>query len=160
MSDIVPIEKITSKIYVIRDTRVMLDRDLAELYGVKTKALKQAVLRNITRFPEDFMFELTKEESRSLRSQNVTLKRGQHLKYLPYAFTEQGVAMPSSVLRSPKAIAVNIEIMRTFARMRKLAFSNEKLARIHCRNHRSHSPAHGTTTPKCEKTDWIRSVEG
>lgn len=93
MSDIMPIEKITSRIYVIRDTRVMLDRDLAELYKVKTKALKQAVRRNITRFPEDFMFELTKEENLSLRSQNVALKRGQHSKYLLFAFTEQGVAM-------------------------------------------------------------------
>jgi hypothetical protein len=81
MSDIVSIEKITSKIYVIRDTRVMLDRDLAELYGVETKALKQAVRRNITRFPEDFMFELTKKENRSLRSQNVALKRGTFLTF-------------------------------------------------------------------------------
>jgi len=104
MPDLVPIERIASKIYLIRDIRVMLDRDLAELYGVKTKALKQAVRRNINRFPDDFMFELTEEENRALRSQNVTLKRGQHSKYLPFAFTEQGVAMLSSVLNSDRDV--------------------------------------------------------
>jgi len=93
MPDLVPIERIASKIYLIRNIRVMLDRDLAELYGVETKALKQAVRRNIRRFPEDFMFELTGEENQALRSQNVTLRRGKHSKYLPFAFTEQGVAM-------------------------------------------------------------------
>jgi hypothetical protein len=93
MTTTVPIEKITSKIYFIRNTKIMLDRDLATLYGVETKVLKQAVRRNIKRFPTDFMFELTKEEEQSLRSQNVTLKRGQHSKYLPFAFTEQGVAV-------------------------------------------------------------------
>jgi phage regulator Rha-like protein len=129
MSDILPIEKITSKIYIIRDTRIMLDRDLAELYGVETKALKQAVRRNLTRFPEDFMFELTKEESRSLRSQNVTLKRGQHSKYLPFAFTEQGVAMLSSTLNSERAIEVNIAIMRAFVHLRKVVATHRELAR-------------------------------
>jgi uncharacterized protein YjcR len=104
MPDLVPIERIASKIYLIRDIRVMLDRDLAELYGVKTKALKQAVRRNINRFPDDFMFELTEKENRALRSQNVTLKRGQYSKYLPFAFTEQGVAMLSSVLNSDKDV--------------------------------------------------------
>ena len=129
MSDILPIEKITSKIYIIRDTRIMLDRDLAELYGVETKALKQAVRRNLTRFPEDFMFDLTKEESRSLRSQNVTLKRGQHSKYLPFAFTEQGVAMLSSTLNSERAIEVNIAIMRAFVHLREIMATRRELAR-------------------------------
>lgn len=101
---------IQSKIYEIRGCRVMLDSDLAALYQVETKALKQAVKRNIERFPSDFMFELTKEEVECLRSQIVTLneKQGQHLKYMPYAFTEQGEAMLSSVLRSQTAIEVNI----------------------------------------------------
>jgi hypothetical protein len=108
MSDLVPIERIASKIYQIRDIRVMLDSDLAELYGVKTKALKQAVRRNMKRFPDDFMFGLTEEENQALRSQNVTLKRGKHSKYLPFTFTDQGVAMLSSVLNSERAIDVNI----------------------------------------------------
>ena len=93
MAEILPIESIVSKIILLRGEKVLLDRDLAELYGVETKVLKQAVRRNIKRFPSDFMFELTKEEKHSLRSQTVTLKRGQHSKYLPFAFTEQGVAM-------------------------------------------------------------------
>jgi hypothetical protein len=93
MTELVPIELIASKIYMIRGIKVMLDRDLAELYGVETKVLKQAVRRNIDRFPDDFMFQLTKGENQFLRSQNVTLKRGQHSKYLPFAFTEHGVAM-------------------------------------------------------------------
>ena len=93
ITTLVPIELIASKIYLMSSVKVMLDRDLAELYGVETKVLKQAVRRNIDRFPTDFMFELTKEENQSLRSQNVTLKRGQHSKYLPFAFTEQGVVM-------------------------------------------------------------------
>jgi phage regulator Rha-like protein len=123
----VPIERITNRIYTIRGMRVMLDRDLAELYGVETKALKQAVKRNIDRFPADFMFELEKEEDEALRSQNVTLKRGQHSKYLPYVFTEQGVAMLSSVLRSKRAIQVNIQIMRAFTKLRRLLATHEDL---------------------------------
>ncbi len=107
----------------------MLDRDLAELYSVESKVLKQAVRRNIDRFPADFMFELTKEENQSLRSQNVTLKRGQHSKYLPFAFTEQGVAMLSSVLKSDRAIQVNIQIMRTFTKLREAFLDNEDLRR-------------------------------
>ena len=99
-------ETISNKIYYIRNQKVMLDRDLASLYGIETKVLKQAVKRNLSRFPEDFMFELTKIESDSLRSQIVTLKkgRGEHQKYLPSAFTEHGVLMLSSVLKSDKAI--------------------------------------------------------
>ena len=108
----------------------MLDKDLAELYDVPTKVLNQAVSRNRDRFPEDFMFQLTaKEYPEASRSQIVTLKRGQNMKYLPYAFTEQGVAMLSSVLRSPRAVAVNIEIMRAFVRMRALIESNKVLAK-------------------------------
>ncbi len=109
----------------------MLDHDLAELYGVTTKALNQAVRRNLTRFPEDFMFQLDKIEAAALRSQFVTLKggRGRHRKYLPYVFTEQGVAMLSSVLRSRRAIQVNIAIMRTFVRLRELLASNRELAK-------------------------------
>ncbi|MDE6484404.1 MAG: ORF6N domain-containing protein [Duncaniella sp.] len=113
---IIPV-RIESLIYVIREQQVMLDSDLARLYGVETKALNQAVKRNIQRFPEDFMFQLSKEEC--LRSQFVTLNepRGKHLKYLPHVFTENGVAMLSSVLRSDKAIEVNINIMRAFSKM-------------------------------------------
>ena len=109
---------IESLIYVVRDEQVMLDSDLAKLYDVETKVLNQAVKRNIQRFPPDFMFQLTKEEC--LRSQIVTLNKGQghHLKYMPYAFTENGVAMLSSVLRSERAIEVNIRIMRAFTQMR------------------------------------------
>ena len=101
MTSIISTESIVNKIVFLRGEKVLLDHDLAELYGVETKVLKQAVRRNIKRFPDDFMFELTKEENQSLRSQNVTLKRGRHSKYSPFAFTEQGVAMLSGVLNSP-----------------------------------------------------------
>ena len=111
----------------MRGKRVMLDKDLAELYGVKTKVLNQAIKRNMERFPEDFMFQLTKEEANSLRSQFVTLKRGEHLKYLPYAFTEQGVAMLSSVLNSKRAIQVNIQIMRIFTKLREVIANNKEI---------------------------------
>lgn len=128
---LVPLTRIESIILAIRGQRVLLDRDLASLYEVETKVLIQAVKRNIERFPEDFMFQLNKDESESLRSQFVTLEtgRGQHRKYLADAFTEQGVAMLSSVLRSPRAVQVNIEIMRTFIRLRQLLSSNGELAR-------------------------------
>lgn len=114
------LQLIQSKIHEIRGQRVMLDRDLAEMYGVETRALNQAVKRNIDRFPEDFMFQLTKEEC--LRSQIVILntEQGKHLKYMPYVFTEMGVAMLSSVLRSPTAIQVNISIMRAFVAVRQM----------------------------------------
>ncbi|WP_303327395.1 ORF6N domain-containing protein [Butyricimonas paravirosa] len=114
------LQLIQSKIHEIRGQRVMLDRDLAEMYGVETKVLNQAVKRNIDRFPEDFMFQLTKEEC--LRSQIVTLKteQGKHLKYMPHVFTEMGVAMLSSVLRSSTAIQVNISIMRAFVAVRQM----------------------------------------
>lgn len=130
---------VARRIYMIREQRVMLDSDLASLYGVSTKGLNQAVRRNARRFPWDFMFQLTKDESKnwrsqnvpskkgSLRSQNVTLKRGQHLKYQPYAFTEQGVAMLSSVLNSKRAIRVNIQIMRAFVSIRRVEGSHRDL---------------------------------
>jgi len=127
----VPVEHITQSILVFRGYKVLLDTDLAELYGVATKVLLQAVRRNQERFPEDFMIQLTAAEWAALRSRIVTLKpsRGQHRKYPPYAFTEQGVAMLSSVLNSDRAIAVNIEIMRAFVKLRELLVSNKELAR-------------------------------
>lgn len=128
---IIPFERIASAIYVFRGEKVMLDRDLARLYGVPTKVLKQAVKRNARRFPEDFMFLLTPEEFEVLRSQFVTSKtetRG-GTQYAPMAFTEQGVAMLSSVLNSPRAIEVNIAIMRTFVRLREFLLSQAKLAK-------------------------------
>ncbi len=124
--------KIASMILYVRGHKVMLDRDLAQLYGVPVKALIQAVKRNLKRFPADFMFLLRATEAKTLRSQFVTLKkrgRGQHSKYLPYVFTEQGVAMLSSVLRSSRAIEVNIAIMRAFVRLREILSTNTELAR-------------------------------
>lgn len=122
-------DTIQSKIYEIRGQKVMLDYDLATLYETETKVLKQAVRRNINRFPPDFMFELAVDEYRSLRSQTVTLEpgRGRHSKYLPFAFTEQGVAMLASVLSSPKAIEVNIAIVRAFVFIRQYALSHKDL---------------------------------
>jgi hypothetical protein len=124
----VTIVKITDKIYRIRGHKVMLDRDLAELYDVETKVLKQAVKRNVERFPEDFMFKLKKTEFDNLRSQIVTSSWG-GTRYLPIAFTEQGVAMLSSVLRSKRAIQVNIQIMRAFTQLRKMLFTHKDLRR-------------------------------
>ena len=118
---IVPDEVVMNKIYVIRDQKVMLDSDLAELYGVETKVLKQAVRRNITRFPEDFMFEMNKEELDSLRSQFVTSNEGRGgTRYMPFCFTEQGVTMLSCVLNSERAIHVNIQIIRIYTRIREM----------------------------------------
>lgn len=116
------VASIESRIFQIRGKKVMLDKDLAFLYSVETKVLIQAVKRNIRRFPEDFMFQLTKEEFNSLRSQFVTSKRG-GTRYLPYAFTEQGVAMLSSVLNSERAILVNIHIMRAFVNLRRIGLT-------------------------------------
>ena len=123
------LQRIESKIYEVRGQKIMLDFDLAELYGTQTKILKQAVRRNIKRFPKDFMFEVTKDEYNVLRSQIVTLKngRGKHSKYNPFAFTEQGVAMLSSVLNSPKAIEVNIQIIRAFVFIRQYALTHKDL---------------------------------
>ncbi len=135
-----PIERVGSVILLIRGEKVIMDRELARLYGVTTKVLNQAVSRNLNRFPKDFMFQLTMDEARVwwqesrdtlLRSQNVTLKptRGQHIKYRPYAFTEHGILMLSSVLKSERAVQVNIQIMRTFVRLRQMLASNAELAR-------------------------------
>ncbi len=125
---IIPDEIITNKIYLIRNQKVMLDRDLAELYQVETKRLKESVRRNINRFPDDFMFELTKNELENWRTQFATSnseKMG--LRYAPMVFTEQGVAMLSSVLNSDRAIAVNIKIIRIFSKMRELLTDNLSL---------------------------------
>ncbi len=125
------IQQIGQRIYFIREHRVMLDHDLAQLYQVETKVLNQAVRRNVDRFPEDFMFRLTKEEHQFLRSQFVTLRTGEwgkHTKYLPFVFTEQGVAMLSSVLKSKISIQVNIVIMRTFVQLRRVLESHKELA--------------------------------
>ena len=128
MNDSIPIENITGLIYLIRGKKVMLDRDLAELYGVETKRLKEQVRRNIERFPDDFMFELSKSEFTNWRSQFATSNRDKiGLRHSPMAFTEQGVAMMSSVLRSKTAIQVNIQIMRAFTKMRQLIFDNAEL---------------------------------
>ena len=121
--------QIESAILLVRKHRVMLDSDLAALYGVETKALVQAVRRNLDRFPADFMFQLTTEEFAFLRSQSVTSRSWGGRRYPPYVFTEQGVAMLSSVLRSDRAIRVNISIMRTFVRLRTLLVSHQALAR-------------------------------
>jgi len=124
---LIPVEVIENKILLIRGEKVMLDRDLAILYGVSTRILNQAVKRNAERFPKDFMFQLTQEESEVSRSQFVTLKRGQNIKYFPYVFTEPGVAMLSSVLNSERAIQVNIQIIRTFVKIREMIIGNKEL---------------------------------
>ena len=127
---IIPSERVVSKIYIMRGRKIMLARDLAELYGVQTKVLIQAVKRNIKRFPEDFMFQLNKDEMNIWRSQIVTSKSDKMgLRVLPYAFTEQGVAMLASVLNSDRAISVNIQIIRTFVKIRELLATNEALQR-------------------------------
>jgi hypothetical protein len=134
MNKVVSGDIIESIILVIRGQKVILDKDLAVLYGVPTKRLNEQVRRNRRRFPEDFMFQLTKEEvsmcqdmSDRTRSQFATLKRGGNIKYLPYVFTEQGVAMLSGVLNSDRAIAVNIAIMRAFVRLRRILAAHKKI---------------------------------
>lgn len=141
----VPVERIANSIHVVRRHRVLLDVDLAALYAVETRVLLQAVKRNLNRFPDDFMLELTAREWASLRSQIVISNVGRGgRRYMPFAFTEQGVAMLSSVLKSSRAIAVNIEIMRAFVRMRGLLASDkevaEKLTKLE-RGHESHDAA-------------------
>lgn len=129
MADLIPIERIENKILAIRGQKVLLDRDLAELYGVKTKALKQAVRRNISRFPKDFMFELTKEEFSNWRSQIVTSNADKMgMRYSPMAFTEHGIAMLSSVLKSDRAIQVNIAIVRAFIKMREMLLKDKEMS--------------------------------
>jgi len=128
MNGIIPIENITGLIYLVRGKKVMLDQNLAVLYGVETKRLKEQVRRNIERFPEDFMFELSKKEYENLRSQIATSSWG-GTRYAPMAFTEHGVLMISSVLKSDKAIQVNIQIMRAFTKLRHLILDNVELRR-------------------------------
>jgi len=124
----VPRELILQAIHLIRGHKIMLDADLARLYEVETKTLTRAVRRNVERFPEDFMFQLSKEEFDVLRRQSGTSSEWGGRRYPPYAFTEQGVAMLSSVLRSPRAVRVNIEIMRVFIRLRQMVAAHEELA--------------------------------
>jgi len=130
VKSVISVEKIENRIFAVRGHRVMLDFDLAELYGVQTKSLKQTVRRNIDRFPSDFMFVLTYQELANLRSQIVTSSSRQWggTRYRPMAFTEQGVAMLSSVLRSKRAVQVNIEIMRAFVRLREMLSTHKELA--------------------------------
>ena len=140
MADVIPEEVIESKIFLIRGHKVMLDKDLALMYGVPTKRLNEQVSRNIKRFPEDFMFQLSLKELQSLRSQFATLNepvdkqrviasnRGKHAKYMPCVFTEQGVAMLSSVLNSERAVQVNIIIMRAFVKLREFLSTHKELA--------------------------------
>ena len=127
----VPMERVEDRILTIRGHRVMVDTDLAEVYGVPTKALNQAIKRNAERFPEDFMFQLSREEADSLRSQTVTLNtvRGQHRKYLPYVFTEHGVIMAASVLNSPRAIEASVYVVRAFVKMREVLATHKELSR-------------------------------
>ena len=127
MSDITRLQRIEAKIYRIRGQRIMLDSDLAELYEIDVKQLKRQVRRNRARFPSDFMLVLTQEETQILRCQIGTLKRGKHSKYLPFAFTEHGVAMLSSVLNSPRAIQANIAIVRAFMKLREVMATHHEL---------------------------------
>lgn len=126
-TNIVPVETIQGKIMVMRGKKVMLDKDIAALYEVDPRALRQQVKRNLDRFPEDFMFELTKDELVLVVSQNVTPSKKRFGGSLPYVFTEQGIAMLSSVLTSPRAVQVNIQIMRTFAKLREIMASHGEL---------------------------------
>ncbi|OIP36680.1 MAG: DNA-binding protein [Deltaproteobacteria bacterium CG2_30_66_27] len=125
----IPMERVENRILTIRGRRVMLDADLAELYGVPTKRLNEAVRRNAARFPEDFMFQLTVDEAETLRSQFATSNGRGGRRYIPYVFTELGVAMLSSVLNSERAVQVNIAIMRAFVRLRELAASHKDVLR-------------------------------
>ncbi len=131
MKELIPVEVIEKKIFLIRGQKVMIDRDIAEMYGVETKRLNEQVRRNIKRFPEDFMFQLSNEEFENWKSQIATSNSDKMgLRRRPYAFTENGVAMLSSVLTSDRAIEVNIQIMRTFTRLKTLALENNELKAI------------------------------
>jgi ORF6N domain len=157
----VPVEQISQSILVFRGHKVLLDEDLAVLYGVATRVLLQAVRRNRERFPEDFMIQLTAAEWAVLRSQSVILKtgRGQHRKYLPYAFTEQGVAMLSSVLNSKHAIAINIEIMRAFVKPPFLPSPHKRhLCRHHC--HEQHVDVEWQAGHVDDRVGYVFHVEG
>ncbi len=129
---LIPLERIETRIFELRGHRVMLDRDLAQLYGVATRVLNQAVKRNKDRFPDDFMFRLTREESSlvfSSRSQTVTLKRGHNVKYAPHVFTEHGAVMLANVLRSRVALRASIQVVRAFVHLRQMLVSHADLAR-------------------------------
>ena len=126
---VVPVERIERVILSIRGEKVMLDSDLAELYGVTTKRLNEQVQRNRNRFPQDFMFQLIPEEWNALRSQSATLKRGQHRKYLPYAFTEHGALMLANILNSERAAQTSVQVVRVFVRLRQMLASNAELSR-------------------------------
>ena len=126
---IIPNERIASMIFIFRNQRVMIDRDLADLYAVTTKALNQAMRRNLSRFPSDFMFQLNSKEKGELVTKCDRLNALKHSTSMPYVFTEQGVAMLSSVLNSERAVQVNIQIMRTFTKIRELLITNEALRR-------------------------------
>jgi hypothetical protein len=129
---LIPLEVIENKILVLRGRRVMLDRDLAVLYGVPVKRLNEQVKRNIDRFPDDFMFQLTLQEGHAVlnsRSQFATLKRGSNIKYRPYVFSEHGTVMLANVLRSPVAVRASIQVVRAFVHLRHLLATNEELAR-------------------------------
>jgi len=129
-NELIPAERIAQAIFLIRGQKVILDVDLAELYEVTTKRFNEQVKRNVERFPQDFMFQLTQEEWDALRSQFATLKtgRGQHRKYLPYAFTEHGAIMAATVLNSPRATKVSVYVVRAFVRLREILASNKELA--------------------------------
>lgn len=120
-------EKIVDKIHLIRGQKVMIDRDLAELYGVETRRLKEQVNRNLSRFPNHYMFELTQKEYESLRSQNATLKQGSHSKYLPYAFSEHGVLMLANVLKSGRAIEMSIKVIDVFVKLREMLLTHKDI---------------------------------
>jgi hypothetical protein len=129
---LIPIEVIDNKIFILRGRRVMLDRDLAKLYGAETRALNQAVIRNSGRFPDDFMFQLTPDEGKAVllsRSQSVILKRGQNIKYRPHVFTEHGAVMLANVLRSAVAVRASIQVVRAFVHLRQMLSANQDLAR-------------------------------
>jgi hypothetical protein len=123
----VPEEMVMSKIFVVRNVKIMVDRDLAELYGVETKVLKQSVKRNINRFPDDFMFEMSGDEFKDWRQKYVSRREKKGLRYAPFCFTEQGVAMLSTILNSDRAIQVNIQIIRIFTKMRTLISTNKEI---------------------------------
>ncbi|MCC6127231.1 MAG: ORF6N domain-containing protein [Pirellulales bacterium] len=128
-TNLIPVERIEGVILLIRDQKVILDSDLAEMYGVETKVLVRAVKRHTARFPDDFMFQLSNEEFENLRCQFGISSSWGGRRHAPYAFTEQGVAMLSGILNSPRAVAVNVEIMRTFVKLRRMLASNVELAR-------------------------------
>jgi phage regulator Rha-like protein len=131
-TSLIPVERIERAILLIRGEKVMLDTDLAELYGVETRVLNQAVKRNVARFPVDFMFQLTAEEAEAIRrsrSQSVILKRGENIKFLPYAFTEHGALMLANVLNSERAAQTSVQVVRAFVRLRQMLSSNAELAR-------------------------------